>query len=121
MEIASIFREKKKKTRPLRNPPDGDGPALADKAGTIMSQGSLPRTAALPRPDGQAGPAARPPSTPLNPDESRIIAGLSPQQVHIDSLAQALGMDVSQLSGLLTMLEMRGLVRRAPGMIYSLP
>ena len=49
------------------------------------------------------------------------MAGLASGQTHIDSLALDLDMGVSQLSGLLTMLEVRGLVRRAPGMLYSLP
>ena len=49
------------------------------------------------------------------------MAGLSSQLAHIDALALNLDMDVSRLSALLTMLEVRGLVRRAPGMLYSLP
>ena len=66
-------------------------------------------------------PDASPPSVSLSPEETRIMAGLASGQTHIDSLALDLDMGVSQLSGLLTMLEVRGLVRRAPGMLYSLP
>ena len=39
----------------------------------------------------------------------------------IDALARTLDLDVSRLSGALTLLEVRGLVRRAPGMYYTLP
>ena len=74
-----------------------------------------PDSALVSRPD------AGPPSASLSPEETRIMAGLAAGQAHIDALALDLDMNVSQLSGLLTMLEVRGLVRRAPGMLYSLP
>ncbi|MDR2489360.1 MAG: DNA-processing protein DprA [Desulfovibrio sp.] len=63
------------------------------------------------------------PSTPapLSPDERRVIAGLTVRYAHIDSLARNLNMDIAQLSSLLAILEVRGLVRRAPGMRYALP
>lgn len=63
-----------------------------------------------------AGPAAA-----LTGDEARVSGALTLEPRHIDDLARMLDMDVAKLSGLLTLLEVRGLVRRAPGMLYSLP
>jgi DNA processing protein len=69
------------------------------------------------------GPAkTRAPLPPgLSPDECRVMAGLSADDAHIDALAQGLDMDIAKLSGILAVLEVRGLVRRAPGMRYALP
>ena len=68
-------------------------------------------------------PAKAVPQQPmgLSAEESRILASLSTEEQHIDVLTRALGMDVAKLSGLLTVLEIRGLVLRKPGMLYSLP
>lgn len=57
----------------------------------------------------------------LSAEESRILSLLSGKTLHIDDLSRALDLDVSRLSGLLTMLEMRGLVVRSPGTLYGLP
>ena len=67
-----------------------------------------------------AGPAGKA-GAPVSDEEKRILDELSTDPLHIDPLTRALDMDVAQLSGLLTLLEVRGLVRRAPGMYYSLP
>ena len=75
------------------------------------------------KPSTRRSPAVAPaaPPLPLSPEESRIVDGLDNKQMHIDVLALRLDMDVAKLSALLTMLEVRGRVRRAPGMLYSLP
>ena len=78
-------------------------------------------SAARPEVRAESRSRNRPAPPALSHEESRIMAGLSSRQTHIDALALTLDMDVSRLSGLLTMLEVRGLVRRAPGMLYSLP
>lgn len=39
---------------------------------------------------------------------------------HINDISQELNLDALCLSGMLTMLEVKGLVRRSPGMLYSL-
>jgi DNA processing protein len=52
-------------------------------------------------------------------EERRVLSALGPEPRHIDQLTRALDLDVSRLSGLLTLLEVRGLVRRAPGMYYA--
>ncbi|MDR1945628.1 MAG: DNA-processing protein DprA [Desulfovibrio sp.] len=68
---------------------------------------------------GSAGPAAGPP--PLQGDEARVFSALGAVPRHIDEIAHTLGMDAGGLSAVLTMLEMRRLVRRLPGMLYALP
>lgn len=56
----------------------------------------------------------------LDAEEQRILSILGQEPVHIDSLNQSLVMDAGRLSSLLTLLEVRGLVKRSPGMLYSL-
>lgn len=62
-----------------------------------------------------------PPLPVLDADEQRVVSALSLTGRHIDDIASALSMDVAHLSATLTMLEVRGLVRRLPGMVYCLP
>ncbi|MDR1685752.1 MAG: DNA-processing protein DprA [Desulfovibrio sp.] len=54
-------------------------------------------------------------------EEGRVLAAVGVVPRHIDEIAHALTMDAGSLSAALTVLEMRGLVRRLPGMLYSLP
>lgn len=88
-------------------PSSGDRPRLAGPSATPAA------------PTVPAGPLPRP-AAPA-PDECRVLDALQGAAVHIDAISRLLDMDVAQLSGLLTLLEVRGLVRRAPGMVYSLP
>lgn len=62
-----------------------------------------------------------PPPQVISEDERRILSALEGDLLHIDILSRRLDMDAGRLSGVLTFLEVRGLVRRAPGMLYSLP
>jgi DNA processing protein len=57
----------------------------------------------------------------LTEDEQTVLKALTSQARHIDQLCRHLGMDVARLSALLLVLEVRGLVRRLPGMMYLLP
>lgn len=57
----------------------------------------------------------------LGEDEKRILAALGKEGMHIDDICRDTGMEIGPLSSLLTLMEVRGLVKRAPGMIYSLP
>jgi DNA processing protein len=58
-------------------------------------------------------------SGPENEEERRVLSALGADLLHIDQLTRALDLDVARLSGLLALLEVRGLVRRAPRMYYS--
>lgn len=122
--------------------------SLLDIAEAVLPQGKLPWTApaapsrrAKPRKptgagksleapsakDGSRAPAREaknaeaPQQAGLNDAERRVISLLGETPVHIDSLCRRLDMDAGTLSAALTLLEVRGLVQRAPGMFYSLP
>ncbi len=65
--------------------------------------------------------ATQPQAVVLSPEEASIVAGLTSSPLHIDTLAGSLGMDVSLVSRVLLMLEMRSIVTRYPGMYYAIP
>lgn len=56
----------------------------------------------------------------LTGDEKRVYEFVSSQPVHIDNIAEGLELSVHKTLSLLTMLEVRGLVRAHPGRRYSL-
>ena len=68
-------------------------------------------------------PSARLPLTPeinLTSDEQKIIEILAREEkMHIDRLAQTLNWPAHKLSQLLIELEIKGIVKRQPGMYYS--
>ncbi|MDL2306511.1 DNA-processing protein DprA [Desulfovibrio sp. OttesenSCG-928-C06] len=53
------------------------------------------------------------------PEGSVVKFLLAHDRVHLDELAAELSLEVSSLSGMLAILEIRGLVKRLPGMYYS--
>ncbi|MDR0338790.1 MAG: DNA-protecting protein DprA, partial [Desulfovibrio sp.] len=69
---------------------------------------------------GRPGPAV-PKAVPLDPEQARVFAALGREKRHIADLAAALECAEPALSGLLAMLEVKGLARHHPGMFYSLP
>ncbi len=82
---------------------------------------------AIPEPTPQTSghaPATPQPAAPrqveLEGDEGRLFAALRQDgQLHIDTLGQRLDWEAARVSRILLLLEMRGLVRQLPGMIYS--
>lgn len=108
---------------PVKDEPSGQSLRLSSARMGRPQQRELP-VAPVPDASPDACPPAagnQKPDAHFSGDEGRIMAELSSQKIHIDDLARGLDMDIGQLSGLLAMLEVRGLVRRAPGMLYSLP
>ena len=57
----------------------------------------------------------------LSPEERAVTDALRHGDAHLDDLSRRLGRDVAAVSGVLTILEVRGLVRRLPGAFYRLP
>jgi DNA processing protein len=112
--------------------------SLLDQASPVLPEGALPwkakgaRRAARSRPSQslslplppQAAPAEQSPSPrpalppDLSEDERRIVGVLSEEKKHIDVISRDLDMDIAKLSGHLTLLEVRGIIRSAPGMLY---
>jgi len=57
---------------------------------------------------------------PDDPVEEKILAHLSDEAIHIDTLIQNTEFDAAKLSGALTLMEMKGKVRHIGGMNYVL-
>ena len=55
---------------------------------------------------------------PVDPTEQQVLAYLSAEPVHIDDLGAQVNMPMSQLSGTLALMELKGLVRQVGGMNY---
>ncbi len=57
---------------------------------------------------------------PESPDEEKILKVLAEGQLHIDSIVKISGMTVSQVSSLLTLMEIKGKVKNMGGMVYTI-
>ena len=69
--------------------------------------------------DGVQSPAiAEAPAEPPDPDEADILQHITAEPVHIDDIARAAGRPITEVSGLLTMLELKGLAAPAGTMHY---
>lgn len=56
---------------------------------------------------------------PLTADERRVMSALEAYPIHIDRLARHLELDAGRLSGILTQLELKGIVQQTPGMYFN--
>ncbi len=54
------------------------------------------------------------------PEEQKVLEKLEPYPQHIDEIAEACGLSVSRVSGLLLQLELKELVLSLPGQMYQL-
>ena len=72
-------------------------------------------------PAAGASPASLAPPSVADPGDQALLDALAGGPAHIDTLCRDLGREVAGLSARLTLLEVRGLVRREPGMYYRLP
>jgi len=68
----------------------------------------------------QQGEKVVPAYEPANDDEEKIITALTHEILHLDMLAEACNLTVSQLSPSLLALELQGVIQRLPGSRYSL-
>jgi DNA processing protein len=55
---------------------------------------------------------------PVDPTEQQLLAHLSAEPLHIDELGAQVDLPMSQISGVLAMMELKGLVRQVGGMNY---
>jgi len=55
---------------------------------------------------------------PADETEQRLLACLSAEPVHVDELGAQMGLPISQITGTLAMMELKGLVRQVGGMNY---
>lgn len=65
---------------------------------------------------GAAGALQR--DVPLEPDEAALVEPLRIEEMSFDELAERTGFDSPKLNSLLTMLELRGIIKQAPGRLY---
>ncbi|MYC33306.1 MAG: DNA-protecting protein DprA [Chloroflexi bacterium] len=70
--------------------------------------------------DGQQSRIAQD-DAPDDPDEADLLRHITHEATHIDDLARLAGRPITEVSGLLTMLEIKGLVVQAGMMHYRLP
>jgi DNA processing protein len=68
------------------------------------------------RPGESSGKAA--PKPDLSPEEEAIVAPLRNEVLSFEELAQITGLSAAKLNSHLTMLELRGIIDRAPGGLY---
>lgn len=57
---------------------------------------------------------------PDSPEEAKVLNHLSDAPIHVDELARTIGMTISDLSVILTLLELKGLAQRVGAMQYCL-
>lgn len=57
---------------------------------------------------------------PENEAESRLLDYLSADPIHVDELGQQAGLPISEVTGVLTLMELKGMVRQVGGMHYVL-
>ncbi len=57
---------------------------------------------------------------PADPTEAELVRHLSGEALHIDDLCQLAGMPITQVSSTLSLMELKGIVRRLEGMYYTL-
>ena len=55
---------------------------------------------------------------PATPEEARLLNLLTEQPSHVDELSRVAAMPVAQVTGALTMMELKGMVRQVDGMSY---
>jgi DNA processing protein len=112
---------------PIDSPASGGTHALI-RQGAVLCRGVedvLEELEGIPPPVPPGQEAAAAPATPAGPppgldaEQRRVWELLSEGPRHVDDLVQRLGLGVSQLSGMLLLMEMKKAVRRLPGNRYE--
>jgi DNA processing protein len=57
---------------------------------------------------------------PPDPTEAALLSHLAEESLHIDDLCQRSGLPIRQVSSSLALMELKGMVRRLEGMVYTL-
>lgn len=55
---------------------------------------------------------------PLDPTEAKLLSTLSQEPIHVDEVSRQVGMPIGEVSAMLTMLELKGMVSQVGGMKY---
>ncbi len=59
------------------------------------------------------------PSVPLNPNEQAVLSAIGSPSSHIDQIALTSQLPIGKVSGILVMLELKGLVQQSPGKQFA--
>ena len=96
-----------------------DGEAkLVRSAGEILEELNLRMALPLAVTDASSPSPTRAPAPTTTSDEAAVLAHLSSDPLHIDDVAVRANMDVAAVSGLLTILELRGITRQVGALHY---
>lgn len=99
------------KPRPVLEEPDA--PADHPDARAAIPASECPR-------EREPEPSLKEQLQNLSPDQLALIAAISPPSTHIDDIAERAGLPVARVLAQLTVLEIKGFVRREPGRFFSL-
>lgn len=88
-----------------------DGAVLVESAQDILDELGVPAAEAQ-------KPKLSSAFSGLSPDERRIVDMLSLEPKHVDLIIQDMQLPAPEVSSMLTLLEMKGLIRRVPGSAY---
>ena len=94
--------------------PQNPVPENTDSANNVADGLDLPPSDLL-----NGAVAERTPPTALDPDEAAVLRQVTAAPIHIDDIVRAVGRPVSEVSALLTMLELKGLIMPAGTMHYQ--
>ncbi|MCK6456306.1 MAG: DNA-processing protein DprA [Phycisphaerae bacterium] len=93
---------------------------LVTSFGDILSElGEVGRTLMPVAPDGKAHESAPRPVVPLDPEQTAILAAFEQEPMSIDHLAEATGFAPARVAALVTMLQLKGVVRGAGPNFYE--
>jgi DNA processing protein len=89
-----------------------EGAKLVERAEDIVDELGILRLTAETQSEPRLMAA---PTIAIEPDRKAVLETLSLDARHVDQIAAACGQPVAAVTGILTLLEMRGLARRVPG------
>ena len=96
----------------------GAGPVVNDDYRVRVREGVDPAASGMLNGAAAGGMPAAPPES-VDPDEAAVLRQVTAEPIHIDDIVRAVGRPVSEVSGLLTMLELKGLIVAAGTMHYQ--
>ena len=96
-----------------------DGAKLIRDADDLLEDLKGLRTTPAPVPTGAAAPAAAPPAPPALDPAQRQVWDFLTEARHADEITRTLGLPAAELNKLLLMMEMKKVIRRAPGNMYE--
>ena len=118
-DVSDILEEIGLDTAVRQIPLSLDDPDVAQSSpGDTLSNGVGER-ASVDHGQRTAGVAASPATD--DPDELNLLQHITSEPTHIDDLARLAGRPITEISSILTMLEIKGLVAQAGMMHYQLP